>query len=254
LIAACTGRDLARLFATGHGDRIAAQIAPSPEAAIERIEAASGAPLTEDGRGNAAIAELRAAVDAASTGVALANGLVISAPHTHWSLALPILIAFDGMAYRVAPAHPVADARYRPVSFVFADDGPLAYEWIDDSVVADDTDLAHVWAGIIAVNARVASANLPFGLSVNWRFKAILEPPSVATAELGSTTAATIVPEAALLPDPSRALAQVTWHAFTDVPRGWTVEQQALAEALRHLRTQPGGDGVFERLLQRASS
>lgn len=70
-------------------------VAPSPGRALDAIKERFDSRPTADGHSNPAIAEIRRILAASATTPAALNGLMITAPHSHWHDGRPIIVRFD---------------------------------------------------------------------------------------------------------------------------------------------------------------
>lgn len=246
-----TGRELSDLFSRGYGELLASHVARTPAMARKRIHQRWGSDLTLSGAHVPGISLVRQAIRATSPDPRVPHGLAITAPHTHWDDGLPILISFNGSAYLLGERVPEPEARYNPVSFTFSRDGPIPYEWIDQSVQVDQYELETLWDVVAAVNHAVADEELPLGLALNFRFKQLLDQAEIPTAEFQGTGPAAGTSLCVIYryddvdPRSTGDLEQVSWHAFP----GPTFDSEAqinLLAALRHeMDISDAGDGLL---------
>lgn len=239
-ISAICGLQLSELFASGYIDELAPYIAESPMIARRRIAEQWGKPLSLSGGNIPGIAQIRDELRLASSRQDSLHGLVITAPHTHWSNGLPILIGFTGSAYLLGEQEPHADAVYRPVSFVLTERGARPYEWLDPSVAVANDELEMLWDIVAKVAEKLRFNSFPLGLSLNYRFKQFLEPGRIPTVEFQGVGPASGTDMCVILrsqdaePEDLGDLEQVTWHAFAD-PSDFTDDQYRLLAIMREL-------------------
>jgi hypothetical protein len=186
------------------------------------------------------IVGLRETIWATSRDPAVANGLTIIAPHTHWQSSQPILISAVDRAYRLAPRAPEPGRHYTPVSFFFTRRGPVAYEWADESISFEPADLELVWRAIRAACAELAGKEWPLGLSLNFRFKPLLSDDSIPTLELpehaehGHDGPAVIRrADEVLRSHDASEFEQVAWHAYCDLAESLGPAERELLNDIR---------------------
>lgn len=157
----------------------------------------------------------------------------------------------------LAAAHPETvkpDERYIPVTFVFSEKGPLAYEWVDESIPLDDADLRDVFDVITRLNDRLWPRNWPLGISVNYRFKELFSDRIVGTIEypIGTIDSSAIIVPAERFPGDLNGpdLGQVGWHAYSDFAYGLDREGVRL---LRELRSWYGSEDAAPLVSRRAN-
>lgn len=164
-------------------------ISPSPGQAVRRIVERYGSVPNRLGTNCLGLAVLRGIVSQLSIEEKeAAHGLIFVAAHTHWEPA-PILYTFDAIKdrYRVGPQRGAAP--FKAVGFVFTSSGAQPYEWADASCVIDAGELDRVWSVIDRLNDAVVGTSwyaegFPFGVSINFRFKACFAPPVTSTYEV----------------------------------------------------------------------
>lgn len=165
-------------------------VAPSPTVAVERIEERFGAWPNRFGTNCSGFAHVREIIRklAADREMSYTNALYLVAPHTHWRPA-PVVHSLDKneKCYWIGPQD--GKAPYLAISFVFHQDAPLPYEWIDASCGLAPDDLRSIWEFIEAVNHEAIKAEwfvapFPIGLSISHRFKRPFDPPAFSTLEL----------------------------------------------------------------------
>ena len=243
-LAVLNGRELAELALSGYFPGLRqSRLAPDPVSAIERIVSTFGVRPSRLGTNVPGITAIREAIWAVTHDAVIANGLVIIAPHTHWSSNLPIVISANGQGYRIGPTTPLDEGRYTPVSFVFSLQGPLPYEWADDSIAFGQADLERMWRAIGDICEALASHDWPLGLSLNFRSKNLFGEEPVATLEYPENADVTNegpalisrVDEAIRSHDDS-SFDQVAWHGYSDSAYSLEAdEREVLAEFRRRL-------------------
>lgn len=111
-------------------------VARHPLIARQRISERYSCVLAKNGCNIEGIADLREMIRKRDSNLKFARALFISAPHTHWEDE-KIVESFDA-AENLILNGPVPSTDHcgelRPVSFVFSADGPIPYEWADQSV------------------------------------------------------------------------------------------------------------------------
>jgi hypothetical protein len=101
---------------------------------------------------------IRDLVETLDSDLQFAKCLSICAPHTHWGNQI-IVETFDP-DHAIFLNGPKSAQTARPFSFVFTQDGPAPFEWMDETVDIDPVDLTEAYAFI----ARL-------GVSIDHRFK-----------------------------------------------------------------------------------
>jgi hypothetical protein len=158
--------DMRDLLARGY-------VAPSPSQALERIRQRFSCELTVRGSECAGIATLRRLITSMDAQGRYARSLLITAPHTHWG-DQAIVESFDAhrRMYLIGTQSAVPVA---PYSFVFSANGPIPYEWADDSVPLDRAELEEARTFIGRLNGLVAAEfpelPIPLGVTIDHRFK-----------------------------------------------------------------------------------
>ncbi len=238
-LASLLGSDLSRVIEGGYFTRLFPDlVAKNPTVAVERLSERCGHYPTSGGENIDGIVALRDALFRISGDSKFANALVITVPHTHWSFEHPITLGAHAEDYMISARAPRADERYVPVSFVFSPEGPLAYEWADATIQLDDDDLGPVFDLIGRLNAELHAQDWPLGLSLNFRFKPLFSDQMVPTVEFpvgdDPDGPALIVPLHRYLAagnDPD--VAQVAWHAYSDLSYGLGSDGVQLLRAMR---------------------
>lgn len=210
-------RSLRDLLANGY-------IAPHPVTACERIAERYSCALSSSGRECEGIRFLRDSVAALDSQMQFAKCLWICASHTHWG-AEAIIETFD--RDRALFLHgPAASAEtLRPISFVFTPEGPVPFEWMDESVVVSAAELEEVYRFIWQLNAVVlrsgAQLPIPLGISIDHRFKeSLFDNQLFGYAEGyhgehdGRAVVRPVLQPVVRPQDPEADLIQVTWSAF----------------------------------------
>lgn len=238
-------------------------IAPGPEIAARRIRDTFSCDLATNGKDCSGIIRTRELI--AEFDPHLACALLIGAPHTHWERGDYILEKYSAErdAYLIGPSQ-VLPQQLRlpltPLSFVFHEGGPTAYEWADaSSGISLQEDLSRLWRGVQALNDAVVDEfgdePFPLGVSVNHRFKDLWGTPKTGTNEQPAPEDAryAIVTRASTDAPGPEGTVQVGWSAF--LSEEYTArEREILAkldEALGHLEPAEA-ERTLEELEQHA--
>jgi hypothetical protein len=230
LTAALDGGYLEGLFPT--------YVAESPDAALARVERRFGSYPSRDGNNVEGFVHIRDALYEVAPDARFAHATVIVTPHTHWSGRRPIVMRRHGEDYIVGPCDVRLADRYTPISFVFTSDGPLAFEWADGSISFEAAEIAEVYRVVDALSRRVAAEGYPLGLALNFRFKPLFSAVTIATVEFplagDPDESALIVPvERYEGPADASDIAQVAWHAYSDLLYGLDPDGLALLRQMR---------------------
>ena len=166
------------------GDKVAYE-ADSSLAAISKCFRCN---TRQDGANNYGISILRDEIAKLGNADSDAYSLMIVAPHTHWRKPESIVYRFDAEHQRYLIQNQTLRKAegYLPVSFVFSDDGPLPYEWTDNSIFIDRNEYDRAYRLISELNSIVASFNWPLGISIDFRFKKSLFSKNLASIETDS--------------------------------------------------------------------
>lgn len=228
-------------------------VAPSPGRALDAITRRFGSIPAPDGHNNPAITEIRRLLATFVTNNAPLNGLMISAPHSHWHDGRPIIVRFGNGRYTIGPTDVAHEATYSPVSFALTSEGPVAYEWADSSIGLLPEEASAILALVQQVNDAVGSMGWPFGLALAFRFKTLFAPQSISAVEytfegIASNEEDGIILTKAELEQlvPDAGYAQVGWHAFADETEGLTHDA---AKAVKRIRDLAQGMSEQERLM-----
>jgi hypothetical protein len=153
-------------------------VAPLPIVARARISERYACDLTTSGCGVSGISILRELISSLDSDLKFARALLISAPHTHWGNEL-IVESFDPqqqLYFNGAAPSLASSADLCPISFVFSRDGATPYEWADNTVPLNQSDLDELYAFISRLNQSVvtrfsAELPIPLGIMIDHRFK-----------------------------------------------------------------------------------
>jgi hypothetical protein len=235
-----SGRTLRGAVADGYLQQLfPGLVADDPTAAKVRIAQHFGCFPSADGTNIEGIVAIRDKLFALTEDTRYPHALMIAAPHTHWSFDTPIVIRMSGDDYAIGPCSPRPTERYVPVSFVFSADGPLAFEWVDESIPLDQDEISDICDVIRRLNVEVHAYNWPLGISLNFRFKPLFSDRIVATVEFpiddyNDDVPALIVPiERYPGPPIPPGEAQVAWHAYSDFAYGLDDDGVRLLRELR---------------------
>jgi hypothetical protein len=193
----------------------------------------------------------------------LPSACVISAPHTHWKPDDFIVDQFcaDGDHHHVGPSLTLPTEivwPLVPISFVFDSEGPVAYEWADQTALDPDGDLERLWNALDQFGHRllpeIADVPYPIGLSTRHRFKGLWESLGQATIErpVGEVESFAIVRRKADDPSPAEESIQVGWSLFSKADL--TTDQLRLIALVEELAAGAGPLSVDETLALVASS
>lgn len=147
-----------------------------PTEARNKIELHYKCILTLNGNSCTGIENIRNIINNNQEIKRLNKCIFVTAPHTHWGPDA-IIESFDANR-NVYIAGPIASQdRLRPFSFIFSKEGPIPYEWLDQSVPISDNELNQAYILIHSLNAIIASSMdinlpIPLGISIDHRFKA----------------------------------------------------------------------------------
>lgn len=149
-------------------------VSSHPVTARERISRHYFCELSLSGRECDGIRIIRDLVESLDINLRFAKSLLICAPHTHWG-DQAIIETFDSDRSVFLQGPAIAD-EVRPISFVFTQDGPAPFEWMDETVSVDPAELAEAYDFIDHLNRDLVSQfrqslPIPLGISIDHRFK-----------------------------------------------------------------------------------
>lgn len=107
----------------------------------------------------------------------LIDATFLCAPHTHWGDQLIVeSYTASERKYEIGPSDEPATDTLRPFSFVFSENGPMPYEWMDASVPVDSGELEEIYRIICQVSTELANQSeilfpIPLGIMIDHRFK-----------------------------------------------------------------------------------
>lgn len=250
------GQDDARNLAVGSTALFAADaILRGPQQSHDRIARFFGCELGPEGEHCGGIQLFRRWADQVDPH--LPSALVVAAPHTHWRPDDFIVDQFcsDGDHHHVGPSQTLpTPIRWPviPISFVFDVEGPIAYEWADQTAFNPESDLPRLWNGLQEMadflRPALTEGPYPLGLSTRHRFKGLWESLGQATIErpVGDADSFAVVRRKADDPAPTEESIQVGWSLFSEAEL--TCEQLRLIAMLEELATGATSLSVDETL------
>ncbi|MBK6340963.1 MAG: hypothetical protein IPN93_12780 [Bacteroidetes bacterium] len=141
--------------------------------AKEKIRDRYGFVPDADGYNNSDINKLQHLLFKYTGGLPKVHGFVITAPHTHWDNRKPVIYHSDkeNNRYIIGPQDIYIDNIYIPVSFVFTPFGILPYEWIDNSIILNESEYDFCIKALHNTEEHITEYPYLFGISLNFRFK-----------------------------------------------------------------------------------
>lgn len=150
-------------------------LAPGPMIARDRIRERWRCDLSHTGTECIGISTIRDLVSTIDESAKFARAILIAAPHTHWG-NVTIVESYDpcNEVYMIGPSD--AFGELRPFSFVFSADGPIPFEFADESVNISTEDLEELYGLISELNLLIVrefgdGLPIPLGVTINHRFK-----------------------------------------------------------------------------------
>jgi hypothetical protein len=245
-----TGRELLSLFEDGtYAERLfSGKIAFEASNALDRIADVYGIIPSRDGGNIPGITMLRDSLYYLAQDQLLLNGLAIIAPHTHWQGRRPVIYSYHPASdtYRIGEQKISEDRYYKPVTFIFSEDGALSYEWADASVFMDPAEWEQSVQLIQLLNATLSDTELPLGIAIDFRFRNSLYDEAAASIEKvhptddPSLSGLSIItrPTTHYLPTGNEVMEQVSWHALSDLSAGFNDGEMVLLHELRSFLNQ----------------
>lgn len=217
-----SGRELALLASSSYLNLLSSRgVAPNTTISLRQIERTFGESPSISGHNIPAIIEIRDAIFRMSLRERFDHAIMICAPHTHWDSLDPIIVSYDGTRYAIGPQKPKPKNVYTPISFVFSPEGPLPFEWADETVALSESDVKKCHSIITKLNRKFQSKQWPLAVALNFRFKSLFSQARFASIENPSETILPGYAEASTIErytprGPDANSEQVAWHAYSD--------------------------------------
>lgn len=168
------------------------------------------------------------------------NHFVLTIPHTHWE-------NYEAIVYKLVPDkyiighHPIDDiSQYYPVSFVFDTKNIYPYEWICGKP-KNFEEFLKLYKTIVLIYENTSLLNLPFGLSINFRFRENFGIPPVANIEHPIIEDGKISSFSEILRAeeyekkyPNEHTEQVTWSLKSELSLGLKKEEMEIFNSLQN--------------------
>lgn len=246
------GRELLRIFESCSYEEIyRSHIAMDPGGAISKLDLLYGEIPDALGTNISGIDRIREQISLHVFQPKHCHALIITAPHTHWQRFQPIIYQYDinDDCYIVGPQRVYSNDRYRPVSFALTNQGAIPYEWADGtiSMVDNEYDLVVDIINAVAISLKVDV--LPFGISVDFRFKDSLfsvNTPSIESDRMPNGKHAphglAVISKKCQDSRVQGALEQVAWHPYLDLGVNYELsicERSLIQEILTYINNLP---------------
>lgn len=247
-----SGRELIALFYHADYQNEVVKSGRVPHGAtmsLEKIEAWYGTKPSPYGHGISNIVKIRNYLFNIVGGEAYyykVRPFVIVAPHSHWDKIKPtIYIAPNPTSYIIGQHDIKPGSFYYPVTFIFSQNGPIPFEWAEQSVPLDAKEHIEVLETIISLNDKLQTTDFPLGIAMDFRFKKSLYDNATASLELPITEDghsyngfSSIVPRKEFERNNQKIeVEQVSWHAISDLFEGFN---EIEIEILNHYRNALG--------------
>lgn len=227
-------------------------VSQSPELATQRAEKYFGTELTQAATNIPSLAEIRNHIYECSPEIRVIDSFTIVLPHTHWKKRTPIIYSFDkpNKRYIIGPHQIIERETYIPVSFAFYKGTAIPYEWADETVGIDLKEFDTCLEIIQKVASKYDCIYFPFGISIDFRFKATLFSTFGGTVEIPETDENSPLAEFSYIiaqtafdrSDMNLSLAQVAWHPHSDKILNLNEEETDLLTELRKLLSNANSD------------
>jgi hypothetical protein len=164
-------------------------VSPGPYDARGKIRKICGSIPDFYGEGCDAFSSMRRIFASHLAGTVYAHAFVITAPHTHWGPKPIVYRCISKEMYQVGPLDFFSDLKELwPVSFVFAEEGLLPYEWAEVISEEQMNGYGDVLGLLQGIHQTLLAPELDverrsFGAALNFRFKSLLEPALFPTME-----------------------------------------------------------------------
>lgn len=214
------------------------------DTAIEQIEKKLGERPLASGDNISEIQNIRDLLFADSNSMLDLNGLTIIAPHTHWQKKAPVIYSFlpEKQGYVVGPQQIKNNITYTPVSFVFSEEFPLCYEWIDETILLDKREWQESFNIIRKLNEMLSLEKSLFGIAIDFRFRSSLKEEPVSSLELPvDFEQEGIDKDFSFIVNQSKKIErngpsvidQVAWHPFSRKFYNFSEDEMAILESIR---------------------
>ena len=247
-----SGKRLIELFTEHSPTLFPNLVSQSPQLATERAEKFFGLELTQAATNIPALAEIRNHIYGSSTDKRYIDSFTVILPHTHWSKQTPIIYTFDkpNNRYIIGPHAVVETQTYIPVSFAFFNGGILPFEWADETVIIANSEFDICTDIISKVASHYNHTFFPFGIAIDFRFKATLFSIFGGTIEIPEEDDNSPFAECSYIlaqTDYDRnnmnlSLAQVAWHPRSDKLLALSDEETTVLTELRTILSKAKTD------------
>ena len=218
-------------------------VAKNPEYALSLIKEKYNTLPDVNGNNITAITEIRNLLYNNVAEKEKINAFAIVAAHTHWEEMKPVIYKYfkDSNIYIIGQ-HLINDSEmYVPTSFVFSKDYALPYEWTDSSISIHPNEWTDAYSIISDVAKRITFDTIPFGMSIDFRFKESLFETSKQSFEIPISDKGDIhygfsmIMNRTAYDDRTEVgdAEQVAWHPHSDLSLGLSYNEKEILMQLR---------------------
>jgi len=237
-----SGRDLIDIYPEYEKIVFPDFVSQTPGIAIEKIKQYFKVQPSINGNNIPGILDIRDRLFKLVEQKEFVNAFAIVASHTHWRAQKPIVYNYfiNENQYIIGPHSINSDSIYYPVSFVFHEDFPLAFEWAE-GLPLNIKEFEIALLIINKLNSEIQNKKYPIGISIDFRFKKSLFENPIFSVEvpideigqkyLGFSKINTLEYFESNKQDEETE--QVAWHPFSDL--NLSLEEGEL-QVLKNLR------------------
>lgn len=208
---------------------------------LQRIQNFYGVSPSLDGKNIDDFIIIRDILYNATENKKLLNGLVIIAPHTHWREIKPVIYKYDPSKEAYIIGNHVIDVNkeYIPVTFVFNNGFPLAYEWAESSIPINQIEWKLCHNLICSLNEKLIGTDIPLGIAIDFRFRdSLLNVPESSLEIPIENESSTYKGFSYIINNTVRneedESEQVSWHAISELVYNFTESETLILNELRY--------------------
>ncbi|OJW77925.1 MAG: hypothetical protein BGO69_10775 [Bacteroidetes bacterium 46-16] len=226
------------------------RVSPDPSLAVERIARFYGVKPSVSGDNVSDMITIREKLVEIASDASILYAFALTAPHTHWPVGKPVIYSFisNKDCYHIGHLTIKEDCFYTPTSFVFSEDGPIPYEWADETIVIDKHELQQCYEIVHAINSNLLIKELPIGIAIDFRFRNSLKKWPQRSLEFPSSNPSHSVIQRGLVENNvnlNTSMEQVSWHALSELLYSFSEPEKLLLTELSALVEK--ANGVIEK-------
>jgi hypothetical protein len=219
-------------------------LSDSPNEALHKIYLKHGSIPSESGHNLPIIKDLRDKLFDYDPEKKFCFAFMLTAPHTHWDKANPIIIEKLGNYYFIGNKSPEVNKKFIPVSFFIDNQDIFAYEWASESCeinLDEANECINFLKDFVKTNKL---ENEGFGISLNFRFKGLYEKKLFANIEnpfngkisgYEEVSIIEIISNNSKKKDLDKSSEQVSWHFISDLNHNLNKQEIEILNIFRNL-------------------